>query len=55
MCWKTFITALIDGLLARLSVPSPGPDLECGADDSGTGGGPCLPLTATLSGAWAAT
>lgn len=33
----TFITALIDGLLTRLSVPSPGPDLECGADDLGAG------------------
>lgn len=33
----TFITALIDRLLTRLSVPSPAPDLECGADDSGAG------------------
>lgn len=39
----TFITALIDGLLTRLSVPSPGPDLECGADDLGAGGGPSAP------------
>lgn len=50
----TFITALIDGLLTRLSVPSPGPDLECGADDLGAGGGPQLLLTAPLSHAWAA-